>query len=83
MTHKGFAGIVKAQASLFMLMSEDDLNHHGILHFATQMAWKMNPPSSFSRISYRNNDDFYRSTGHRRLCECRTSYQPRPNNDQD
>ena len=38
MTHKGFAGIVRAQASLFMLMSEDDLNHHGILHFARQMA---------------------------------------------
>jgi hypothetical protein len=37
MTHKGFAGIVRAQASLFMLMSEEDLNHHGILHFATQI----------------------------------------------
>jgi hypothetical protein len=37
MKYKGFAGIVRAQASLFMLMSEDDLNHHGILHFATQI----------------------------------------------
>ena len=83
MTYKGFAGIVKAQASVFMLMSEDDLNHHGILHFAIQMAWKMNPPSSFSSISYRNNDDFYHLIGHHRFGECHTSYQSRPNNNQD
>ena len=83
MTHKGFAGIVRAQASLFMLMSEEDLNHHEILYFATQMAWKMNPASSFSSISYRNNDDFDHPTGHRRFGESHTSYQSRPNNNQD
>jgi hypothetical protein len=38
MTHKGFAGIVRAQASLFMLMSEGDLNHDGILHLAKHLA---------------------------------------------
>jgi hypothetical protein len=47
------------------------------------MAWKMNPPSSFSSISYRNNDDFYHPTGHRRFGECHKSYQPRPNNGKD
>ena len=31
------------------------------------MAWKMNPASSFSSISYRDNDDFYHPTGHRRV----------------
>jgi hypothetical protein len=43
----------------------------------------MNPPSSFSRISYRNNDDFYHPIGHHRFGECHTSYQSRPNNNQD
>jgi hypothetical protein len=43
----------------------------------------MNPASNFSSISYRNNDDFYHPTGHRRFGECHKSYQPRPNNDKD
>jgi hypothetical protein len=43
----------------------------------------MNPASNFSRISYRNNDDFYHPTGHRSFGECHKSYQPRPNNGKD